>query len=154
MNVSEIMTKDVVYVFEDTHVYEIARLLIEHGISGVPVVNSDGGLVGIITEGDLMVETASLHYPTYLQILDGIVYLQSTKKYETELRKALATVAADLMTPNVIAVTPETDLGDLARLMFEKHVHPVPVVQDGKVVGIVSRADLIRLMIKESEEGS
>lgn len=154
MKTSDIMTKDVKYVHEDTHVSEIAHILIENNIGGVPVVNKEGLLVGIITEGDLVVRTAKLHYPTYIQFLDSLIYLESTKKYENELRKALATIAADLMTSEVVSVPPDTDIADLATLMFEKHVHPVPVTQDGKLVGIVSRTDLIKLVLRETAEGS
>lgn len=154
MKVSDIMVTDVVTVNEDTPVSAIAECLFNRGITGVPVVDGNGKLVGIITEGDLIVRTARLHYPTYIQFLDSLIYVQGTKKYEMELQKALATTAKDLMTTQVLTVTPDTDINDLATMMFEERVNPVPVTQDDKLVGIVSRADLIKLMVKESEAES
>lgn len=151
MKASEIMTKDVAAVTPDTKVSEIARLMVEHGYSGVPVVDGKE-LVGIVTEMDLVVRNAHLHFPTFIQVLDARIYLQGTKHFEEELRRILGTTAADVMTREVTTVTPDTDVVDVATLMFEKKVNPVPVVVDRELVGILSRTDIIRLLVQQ--EGS
>lgn len=148
MKVSEIMTKDVVAVTPDTRVSAIARLMVEKAISGIPVV-VDSRVVGIVTETDLVVRNAHLHFPRFVQILDARIYLQSPRHFEEELRRMLGTTAKDVMTTEVETVTPETDVADVATLMFEKRVNPVPVTENGKLVGIVSRTDIIRLLIQQ-----
>ncbi|MCL5960337.1 MAG: CBS domain-containing protein [Chloroflexi bacterium] len=148
MKVSDIMTKEVIAVTPDTSVSEIAKLMVDKDISGVPVV-VDGRVVGIITETDLVARNAYLHFPTFVQILDARIYLQSPHHFEEELRRMLGTTAADVMTKEVKTVKPDADVAEVATLMFEKHVNPVPVVKNGKLVGIVSRADVIRLLVQQ-----
>ncbi|MCL5265616.1 MAG: CBS domain-containing protein [Chloroflexi bacterium] len=148
MKVSDIMTREVIAVTPDTSVSEIAKLMVGKDISGVPVV-VDGRVVGIITETDLVARNAYLHFPTFVQILDARIYLQSPRHFEEELRRMLGTTAADVMTKEVKTVKPDADVAEVATLMFEKHVNPVPVVKNGKLVGIVSRADVIRLLVQQ-----
>ncbi len=148
MKVSEIMTKDVVTVTPDTKVSAIARLMVEKAISGIPVV-IDSRVVGMVTEVDLVARNAHLHFPTFLQILDARIYFESPRHFEEELRRMLGTTANDVMTTEVQTVKPDADVTDVATLMFEKKVNPVPVVENGKLVGIVSRTDIIRLLIQQ-----
>ncbi|MBI2954253.1 MAG: CBS domain-containing protein [Chloroflexi bacterium] len=148
MKVSEIMTKDVVTVSPDAKVGEIARLMIEKGITGLPVVVGNR-VIGIVTETDLVARNAHLHFPTFIQILDARIYLQPPRHFEEELRRILGTTAADVMTQEVITVTPDTEVSDVATLMFEKRVNPVPVVAQDRLMGIVSRSDIIRLLIQQ-----
>lgn len=151
MKVSDIMTQPAIWVMPDTKVEEIARLLVEHNISGVPVVDDAGRVVGIVTETDLVVRNAELHFPRFLQILDSILYLESPKHFEEELRRMLATVAREVMSSPVIVVGPDDPLERAATLMVEKRVNPIPVVKDGKLVGIISRSDIVRLMAREEQ---
>lgn len=148
MKVSEVMTKDVITVAPETKVGEIARIMVEKAISGVPVV-SDGRLVGMVTEVDLVARNAHLHFPTFIQILDARIYLQSPRHFEEELRRMLGTTARDVMTTDVETVSPDADITDVATLMFERKVNPVPVTEDDRLVGIVSRTDIIRLLIQQ-----
>lgn len=149
MKVKEIMTTGVVSVGPETKVNEIARLMLERQISGVPVIDDSEAVVGIVTELDMIVRNARLHFPTYIKLLDSTFYLESPQRFGEELRRALGTTAKDIMTQKVITVDPEAEVEDVATLMVEKRVNPIPVVEDGRLVGIVSRTDLIKLLVRE-----
>jgi len=149
VRVADVMTRDVVTVTPETGVQEIARLLWSRGISGVPVVNATGALVGIVTELDLLVRNANLHIPQYLRVLDVMIPLGNRHEFEEELRRALGATAADVMTEDVITVEPDTDLADAATLMLDKDVDRLPVVANGRLVGIISRADFVRLLAQD-----
>ncbi|HLH22379.1 MAG TPA: CBS domain-containing protein [Chloroflexota bacterium] len=149
MNVADVMTRDVLTVAPNTGVQEIARLLWSHGISGVPVVDATGALVGIVSELDLLVRNANLHIPQYLRVLDVMIPLGNRHEFEQELRRALGATAADVMTRDVITVSPGTDLAEAATLMLDEDVNRLPVVDQGRVVGIISRADFVRLLAQD-----
>lgn len=149
MKIKEIMTTEVVSVGPETKVNEIARLMLERQISGVPVIDDSEAVVGIVTELDMIVRNARLHFPTYIKLLDSTFYLRSPQHFGEELRRALGTTAKDIMTQKVITVDPEAEVEDVATLMVEKRVNPIPVVEDGRLVGIVSRTDLIKLLVRE-----
>jgi CBS domain-containing protein len=149
VNVADVMTRDVLTVTPSTGVQEIARLLWVHGISGVPVVDEAGALVGIVSELDLLMRNANLHIPQYLRVLDVMIPLGNKHEFEEELRRALGATAAEVMTDKVITVEPETDLADAATLMMDKDVNRLPVVAAGRVVGIISRADFVRLLAQD-----
>ena len=148
MRVVDVMSRDVVVVAPETTVPEIARLMDRHQVSGVPVVDGRGGVVGIVTELDLLWRNANLHVPTYLRVLDVMIPLGRPDEFEEDLRRALGTTAADVMTADVVTVPPDADLADLATLMAEKRVNPVPVLDGGRLVGIVSRSDFVRLLAR------
>lgn len=154
MLISELMTRNVITAHPDTPVIEIARDMLQHSISGVPVVDRDGRLVGIVTEADLVVRNANVHFPTFLQILDARIYLTSTRNFEEELRRALGTVAADVMTRDVLTVKPTDDVSVAATLMVDHRLNAIPVVEGGKVRGIISRTDIIRHILAQELEGS
>ena len=151
MRAAEIMTQPVITVRPETAVHDVARLLLDHGITGVPVVTIGGRLAGIITEADLIVRAANVHFPSYLQILDTFLILGDRRRYDEEIRRVLASTAEQIMTPDVITARPETEVGEVARLMFEKKVNPVPVLDGDRLVGIVSRSDIIRHLILQME---
>ncbi len=150
MLVREIMTPNVVTVRRDTPVHEIARLMHEGNISGLPVVDDAGRVVGIITELDMIVRNTRLELPAFIQILDlARIPLEMPGHYQKRLQHILGTHAADIMTEKVITVGPDDDIEDLAEVMIKRRFNPVPVVEGGKLVGIVSRTDLIRMMAHE-----
>lgn len=152
MKVREIMTTDVVSVKRDTSVNEVAKVMGARDISGVPVVDDAGGVVGIVTELDLILRNTELDVPRFLQILDlGRIPLELPGQYQHRLRHMLGTRAEDVMSHEVITVGPEDSVESLADLMVKRRVNPVPVVEGGKLVGIVSRADLIDMMAAEME---
>ena len=152
MKVREIMTSDVITVRRDTPVNDIAKLMGERDISGVPVVDESNHVVGIITELDMIVRNTRLELPAFIQILDlARIPLERPGHYHDRLRHMLGTQAADIMTENVVTVSPDAQVEDLAEVMVKRRLNPVPIVEHGVLVGIVSRADLIRMMARELE---
>jgi CBS domain-containing protein len=151
MQVKDIMTSEVVTVQLDTPVTAVARLFREEAFSGVPVVDKEGTLVGIITEVDIIARHARPHFPSYFAFLDSVIYLEGPRRYRESMRHILATTAEELMTSPVRTVDPEMDVQDLATLMVKERVNPVPVLdEEGHLVGIVSHTDLLH-MIEEAE---
>ncbi len=148
----DIMTKKVITVGPEDTVKEAARLLAEHKISGLPVVNGQQQVVGIVSEGDFIMRTQKLHVPTFIQILGGVIYLDDPREFKEELRRVAAYLVKDIMTVKVVTVDEETELEEVASIMFEEKVNRVPVVNaDNKLVGIVSRADIVRSLAQKEE---
>lgn len=148
LTVGEIMTKDVVTVKKSTTLRELAEIFSSRRIGSVPVVNDNGNLIGIVTETDLIAQDRELHIPTVVSLFDWVIYLESEKKFEEDLKKITGQTVADILTENVETVTPATTVAEVAGLMCSKTIHAIPVVERGEIVGIVSRIDLIRSMIK------
>ena len=152
MQVRDIMTTDVVTVRRDTSVNGIAKLMGERDVSGIPVVDEANHVVGIITELDMIVRNTRLEMPAFLQVLDlGRIPLERPGHYRDRLRHMLGTHAADIMTEAVVTIGPDAEVEALAEMMVKRRLNPVPVVENGVLVGIVSRADLIRMMAREFE---
>jgi len=152
MKVREIMTTEVVTVQRDTPVNKIATLMHEHQITGVPVVDDARHVVGIVTELDMIVRNTRLELPAFIQILDlARIPLEMPGHYRNRLRHMLGATAGDMMTEDVVTLSPDAEMQDLADLMVKRRVNPVPVIENRVLVGIVSRADLIRMMAHELE---
>lgn len=140
----DIMTPDPVTVSPDAGVTEAAKLMVERRIGALPVLEG-GRLIGIVTEGDLILQDVKLQFPTYLQLLDGfILYPPAQTRFEQELRKAVAATVRDVMTPDPVTVAPDATLEDVATLLAEKDVSRLPVVDGDRLVGIVSKHDVVR----------
>jgi CBS domain-containing protein len=146
MKVQDIMTRDVLTVGPGTPVHAVARLMQEHHVSGVPVVDGARHILGIITESDLILRNTRLEPPAFFQILDGRIPLESPSHYRKRLRHMLGTRASDIMTEKVVTIAPEALVEDLATLLIDQQVSPIPVVENGALVGIVSRFDVVRMM--------
>lgn len=144
------MIKDPITVKPSTTVKEVAKLLFINHFSGMPVVNDENEVVGIVTEGDIVMQKSKIHLPDVIQILDGFIYPEGTRDLEAEMKKITAITAEELMTTDVVTISPDNSVEDLATLITEKHVNPVPVVgQDNKLAGIVSKSDLVWLLAKD-----
>lgn len=150
MKVRDIMTAEVVAAEPDTSVQLVARLMAGRGISGVPVVE-DGRVVGIVTELDLIVRNTRLEPPAFFALLDGRIPLETPGHYRKRLEHMLGTLVRDVMTEKVETIGPDEELETLAELMVKRRVNPVPVVEGGRLAGIVSRSDIIRMMAREDE---
>jgi CBS domain-containing protein len=149
-SIAQLMQRQVITVERRTPVSEVARLLGEHNLSGIPVVDGPH-VVGMITEYDLISRESEWDAPLYIPFLDAYFRIPGSA-HEDQLRRILATTAAELMTEPAVTVSPEATVQDVATLMYERHINPVPVVDGrGELVGIVSRADIIRLMVVEEE---
>jgi len=154
MKVKEIMTSPVFTVTPDTPVAQIARLLCEKHISGVPVVDDTGKIVGIVTEIDLIKRHARVHFPIYLPFLDSLIFLESPRRYQEDVRRALGTTAQELMTQPVNTATPDTDIEKIATLMVDERINPIPILDaKGALVGIVSHTDIVRLVEQAEASG-
>jgi len=154
MQASDIMTTNVITVRPNASVFEAATLLTEHHISGIPVVADDGAVIGILSESDLLhrVETGT-GKPQRSWFGE---FLHSTRKLAGEYLKENAVKVGDIMTANVVSVTPATELSEIADLLERLHIKRVPVIDQGKLVGIVSRANLIRALasaVQPTESG-
>jgi CBS domain-containing protein len=147
--VSELMTRDVVTLRRDQSVEEAADLLAEKQIGAAPVVDADGNLVGLLRDEDLIVSEARLHVPTAITFLNADIVLPSSlHRFEHELKKAAGATVADVMSTDFVTVKPDDDLEDLAAMMHDRDITHVPVVDDGKLVGIVARGDLVRWLAR------
>jgi CBS domain-containing protein len=140
----DIMTPDPVTVGPDTSVTDAARIMAERHIGALPVVD-DSGMVGLVTEGDLIMQDVRVHFPTYLSLLGGYVFAPgASDRFESALRKAVAATVSDVMSREPVTVTPGALVTDVATLMVERDIARVPVVDGTAVVGIVSKSDIVR----------
>ena len=144
MKTKDIMTKEVITVKPEMTIEELARLFTKHDISGAPVVDEAGGLIGIVTENDLIKMEQRLHIPTIITIFDAVIYLGSSKKFEDDLKRMAATRVSDIYKRDVITITENTTLEEVATIMCEKDIHHLPVVKKGKLMGIVGKKDVVR----------
>lgn len=142
----DIMTTTVISVAPDTDIPTAARLLIEKKINGVPVVE-DGALVGILTQSDLITQQKTLKIPSVFTFLDGIVPLGGLDKMEREMKKITAMTVRDAMTPDPVTVPPEALLEEVAAIMVDERLHTLPVVADGRLVGILGKSDVLRTLM-------
>ncbi len=145
----DIMTAEILSVTPQHTVKEVAQFLLKHQISGAPVLDDAGQIVGIVTEGDLIFRDARVHLPTVMTIFDSIIYLENPHKYEHELQKIIGGKVADIMSQDILTITPETDLQEIATIMHEKKRHLLPVMDQGRLVGIVGKADVVRAIAQE-----
>ena len=143
--VSEIMDTDPVTVAPETSVEDVVAAMREHELPGLPVVDSEGTVWGIVTEADLVLpdEDGDLHIPHYINLFGGTVFLEPLSRFGDRLRKAFAANAADMMTRDVDTVGPDTTIREAARLIHQTGHNRLPVVQDGKLVGVVTRLDVL-----------
>ena len=153
MQAKEIMTSPVSTVSPDTPVAEVARMLREKHISGMPVLDDAGKVVGIVTEIDLIKRHARVHFPVYLPFLDSLIFLESPRRYREDVLHVLGTTAQEIMTRPVRTATPETDVEEIATMMVEERANPIPILDEsGALVGIVSHTDIVRL-VEQAGEG-
>jgi CBS domain-containing protein len=151
LKVKDIMTKEVITVSPDTEIIQATKLLLENRINGIPVTDETGKLVGIICQSDLIAQQKKLPIPSFFTFLDGLITLTSMKQIEKQVQKIAAITVGQAMTPNPVTVQPETDIEKVAALMVDKNFHTIPVVDEGKLVGIVGKEDIIKTLIPGSD---
>src|SRR5919109_1335629 len=142
--VADIMQTDVVTVSPDDDVETLIKLLREQELPGVPVVRDDR-LVGIVTDGDLILRSddADVHLPHYLELFGGVVFLEPLKHLEDKLRKAFATKVSEMMTSDVLTIEPTATVQEAARNISSSGHNRLPVVDDGRLVGVLTRVDCL-----------
>ncbi len=145
----DIMTKDPITVGRDLSVTDAARMMVENKVGALPVLDGDA-LVGVVTEGDLIMQDVKVEFPTYLHLLDGfIMYPPATARFESELKKAVGATVEDVMTSDPVTIQADTPIGDAATLMVERDVSRIPVLDGERLVGIISKSDIVRSLIAE-----
>jgi CBS domain-containing protein len=151
--VREIMQTDVATVSPDDTIATIATLLADGRINGVPVVENER-MIGIITDSDIIAREADVDAPTVVPFLDAMLVADAGRSYREEIRRALAVNARQLMSSPVISIRQSATLEQIATLMIDEGVNPVPVLDDAdNLVGIVSRGDLVRLIARLESAG-
>jgi CBS domain-containing protein len=130
----------------------VLRRMREHDLPGIPVVNEGDRCVGIITEHDLVMaaEEDDLHFPHYFELFGGIAFLESPKRFEERLRKAMGVLARDLMTEDPITISPDASVVEAARVIARRKHNRLPVVEHGRLVGVVTRVDVLDALLAEA----
>lgn len=144
MNAADIMTEQVITVTPDTPIAEAAWLMLHHRVSGLPVRDRDGAVVGIITEGDLLrrAETGTQRHGSWLE------FLIAPGRLAQDYTNANARKVGEVMRTEVVTAAPQDSISDIVRLMERYRIKRVPVVDNGRLVGIVSRANLVRALVR------
>lgn len=141
------MTKSVHTVSPDTPVDKVIHKMAKEGITGLPVIDKKGHLLGIITEADIAAHEHNPHTPRAISLLGGLIYLENPADYNEELKKICAQKAGDLMTTEVTAITEETTLPEIIEIMKEQGLSRLPVLDEkDRLKGIVTRTDVVRTL--------
>lgn len=154
LKAKDIMTKEILTVYPDTEIVQAAKLMLDKHISGLPVVDKEGHLKGIICQSDLMAQQRKIPLPSFFILLDSAISLTSPQQIENEVRKMSAVKVSDAMTLDPITVDPETGLEDIATLMVKHNIHTVPVLDRGWLVGIIGKEDVLRTLMTGENKSS
>ncbi len=141
----DIMTLNPPTCAPDAPLEEVARRFAGEGVTGLLVTDENGGLLGIVTESDLIDQQKNLHLPTMLAVFDAVIPLGESR-FEQELARMKAMTAGELMQRHVRTVAPDAALADIAELMADEGIHHLPVVEDGHVAGIITQREVIRAL--------
>ncbi len=147
ITVNDIMTKGLITVSPGMEVTQAAKILIEKHINGLPVVDEFGNIVGILCQSDIIAQQKELPIPSLFAFLDGYLTLTNIKNLEKQARKITAITVDHAMTPDPVTVSPDTSIETVATLMVDNNFHTLPVLADGKLVGIVGKEDVLRTLI-------
>ena len=142
----DIMSSDVVTLRPETEITEAARILLDRRINGLPVLDENDKVVGILCQSDLIAQQKKMPIPSLFTFLDGLIALTSMKQIDKEVRKIAATVVSDAMTPDPVTVGPDTGLETIAGLMVDNGFHTLPVVENRRLVGIIGKSDVLKTL--------
>ena len=141
MKIEELMTRDVISVAPQTSIHAAAKLMADHRLSGVPVIEADGRLVGIISDGDLILRQKRRKKMTWWRS-----FVTAPERLAREYQKATGTTVGEVMTRSVVSISPVFEIETAASILHNRGIRRLPVVRDGRVVGIISRGDLIQAL--------
>ena len=141
------MTSDVITLTPDADIPEAVKILLDKGITGLPVIDGEGRLVGILCQSDLVRMQKSLPIPSLFTLLDGFVPLSSSALLDAEVKRIAASKVSDAMSTKVVTVAPDMTIDEIAALMVDKKFHTLPVMQDDKLLGIVGKKDVLKTLI-------
>ena len=148
MNVREIMTKEVVTISPAMDVRGVAELFIAKDIGGAPVVDDAGNMKGIVLEESLILQDKRIHLPTFVYILNG-VFAVGQERFEEELKKMAAITAEGIMEKKFVVLSPDTPVENVATMVVEQGLHYFPVTENGKLVGVVTKKDIVRAIAQK-----
>jgi CBS domain-containing protein len=155
LKAEDIMRTDVTAVQPETTVEDLGRLFIKERSTGLPVVDKDGQLLGIVTEHDLISQNKQFHIPTVLRLFDAFIPLEGSKVVENEIKKMSATTVSDLCTRELITVGVDATIDEIATIMTEKIIHHIPVLRGDKFVGMIEQHDVIKgIAVEGSDKGA
>ena len=148
LSVAEIMLREVPVATPETSIAELARLMVKHRVPGLPIIEN-GELVGIVTEADLIQREADVDVPSVAVLLDAIVFADLGQPFAEELRRVIATTAGELMTSPVISIRDTATISELATLILQERINPVPVVDDNRqIVGLATRSGIVAVIAR------
>ncbi|MDK2956067.1 MAG: hypothetical protein PWQ57_1563 [Desulfovibrionales bacterium] len=145
----DIMTTDPITLAPDMEISAAVRILLERGVNGAPVLNKQGEVLGVLCQSDLIAQQKTLALPSFFTLLDGLIPLSSEHEMEREMKKIAATTVEDAMSQPAVTVGPETPIEEIANIMVDRKLYTLPVVQNGELVGVVGKEDLLRTLIPE-----
>ena len=148
LKAEQIMTRKIISVDLEMEVSELASLFWKNRISGAPVVDESGKLLGIVTESDLIDQSKKVHIPTIMTILDTMIFLENPAKLDKEIKKMTGTKVKDIYSDKVVTVNEDTPMAEIATIMSDRRLHTLPVVNGEKIVGVIGKADIIRNLYK------
>jgi len=144
------MTAEVITISPDADITEAVKILLDKGVNGLPVVDESGHLVGILCQSDLVRMQKSLPIPSLFTLLDGFVPLSSSTLLEAEVKRIAASKVSDAMSTKVVTIGPDMTIDEIAALMVDKKFHTLPVADNGKLLGIVGKKDVLKTLIPRS----
>jgi len=148
MLTKDIMTKNVITVSPEMDIHELAKLFVEKNISGAPVVDNSEKLLGVVKEEGVIFQDKKVHLPTLINLSLGFLTLGVTK-YNEEIKKITASKVSSIMEKDIVAIGPDTSIEDVATLMIEKEIYYFPVLDKDRLVGVVTKKDIVRAIAKE-----
>ncbi len=151
LKAKDVMTADVITVSPETGILEAVKLMLDNRINGLPVMDDQDRLVGIICQSDLIAQQKSIPLPSLFSLLDAFIPLSSSKHLDEEVQKIAAITVDQAMTRDPVTVTPETGLEEIAGLMTDKKFHTLPVMDEGELVGVIGKEDILRTLAPATE---
>jgi len=150
----DIMTTKVITISKDATIGELSRMLLKNRISGVPVVDGEGKLIGMVTDADIITEDMEPMFPIYFDpLIISYAFIENFEKYQKDAKEYLETKVEEIMARRVKSVKKETPVSDIARIMVKDRINRIPVVdENNKVIGIIARADILKSMVVDAEK--